>query len=97
MRREEPFNLLVWPAADEGEPVADRGVFGLLRALSRGSSEALTSAWLSTTMSRPPGRSTRIHSSIARSGCGNVHNRCRLTAISKLAAAKGSSSASASS
>jgi hypothetical protein len=28
MRREEPFNLLAWPAADEGEPVADRGVFG---------------------------------------------------------------------
>jgi len=28
MRREEPFNLLAWPAADEGEAVADRGVFG---------------------------------------------------------------------
>jgi len=54
-------------------------------------------AWLSTTMSRPPGRSTRIHSSIAPSGCGNVHKRCRLMAISKLAAVKGSCSASASS
>src|ERR1700730_19440150 len=28
MRREEPFNLLAWPAADKGEPVANRGVFG---------------------------------------------------------------------
>src|ERR1700741_3448182 len=26
MRREEPFNLLAWPAADKGEPVANRGV-----------------------------------------------------------------------
>jgi hypothetical protein len=28
MRREEHFDLLAWPAADKGEPVADRGVFG---------------------------------------------------------------------
>src|SRR5438874_9924179 len=26
MRREEHFDLLAWPAADKGEPVADRGV-----------------------------------------------------------------------
>jgi hypothetical protein len=28
MRREEHFDLLAWSAADKGEPVADRGVFG---------------------------------------------------------------------
>ena len=32
MRREEPFNLLAWPAADKGEPVANRGARERCRA-----------------------------------------------------------------
>ena len=43
----------------------------------------------STTTSRAPGRNTRIHSSIAASGCGRVHSTCRLIARSKLAGANG--------
>ena len=34
--------------------------------------------------SRPPGRSTRSHSSSAASGCGSVHSTCRLITRSKL-------------
>ena len=32
MRREEPFNLLAWPATDKGEPVANRGARERCRA-----------------------------------------------------------------
>src|ERR1700719_5183621 len=45
MRREEPFNLLAWPAADKGESVANRGVFGapasLVERLRRGADISL--------------------------------------------------------
>jgi hypothetical protein len=35
MCREELFDRLAWPAADKGEPVSDRSVFGALAGIAR--------------------------------------------------------------
>src|SRR5205807_10233873 len=69
----------------------------LVRAFWAEPSRTLGSNWLSMLTRRPPGRNTRIHSSIAASGCGSVHSTCRLMTRSKLASGNGNCSASASS
>jgi len=75
MRREQLFDLLARPARKNRSRFPIEAYSALLRAVSSSSGEALISAWLSTTMSRPPGRNTRSHSSIARSGFGNARQQ----------------------
>src|SRR5262249_12579821 len=69
----------------------------LARAIPDERARPPVSNWPSTTARRPPGRSTRIHSSMASSGCGSVQSRWRLMTRWKRRGAKGSCSASASS
>src|SRR5438477_7744798 len=83
------------PRNGNRSPIAAYSV--LERAFCGEGSRTLGSNWLSITASRPPGRNTRIHSSIAASGCGSVHSTWRVITRSKLASENCNASASPSS
>ena len=88
LRPQQRLDLLARPAAVEtAAGRRSRRIPALVRAFSRcGGAEASLYCAPSMIASRPPGRSTRIHSSIAASGCGRVHSTCRLITRSKLPA-----------
>jgi hypothetical protein len=75
MRLQQRLDVLPRPAAEEGQLVADRRVLlaraGILRRRWRGASIELPVH----DDQAPPGRRTRIHSSIAASGCESFQSR----------------------
>ena len=97
MGPQQRFDLLPRPAAEEWSwsPIAAYSL--LARAPPADPRRAPASNCPSRMTRRAPGRRTRIHSSIAASGCGSVQSTWRLMTRSKLPGENGSCSASASS